>query len=206
MNRFKRVNWFFTYLGVFFIVVIIGTLVHEFGHYIVAVIYGVPARIAYAYTFYFGSLTSDQRFWFIMGGIISSWLVSISGFIVILFKYRHMHSEKEQPIGIGQTISIMAVSFSIRFIFNAGLYFIETTLLGNWTGMDEAKIAIYYLGIAPEILVYGSAAIALTFIIVTLYYIPRFQRYIILIGGITGGILGYLFWYYWIGPIVLPVP
>ncbi|MFX0006353.1 MAG: hypothetical protein ACFFA7_10335 [Promethearchaeota archaeon] len=206
MNRHKHINWFFTYLGIFFIVLIIGTLVHEFGHYIVAVIYGVPARIAYAYTFYYGPLTAVQRFWFLMGGPISSWLVSIVGITVILIKYRHMHSEDEKTIGIGQILSITATSFCIRFIFNAGWYFINTTLLGNSSSADEAKIARDYLHINPDLLMYGSAVVALAFIIIALYYIPRFQRYIILIGGITGGILGYLFWNYWIGPIVLPVP
>ncbi len=206
MIRDKTLKWFFTYMGVFFIVVIIGTLAHEFGHYIVAVIYGVPARICYAYTFYFSSLTTDQRFWFLMGGPISSWLVSTIGIIVILLKYRNMHNETNQSIGIGQTISIVATSFSIRFIFNAGWYFINTTLLGIPSGADEAIIARDYLGIHPDFLMYGSAIVALIVIVIALYYIPRFQRYIILIGGIFGGVFGYLFWNYWIGPIVLPVP
>ncbi|MHA2392550.1 MAG: hypothetical protein ACXAEX_11460 [Promethearchaeota archaeon] len=198
-------KWFFTYLGLFFIVLIIGTLVHEFGHYIVAVLFGVPARISYAYTTYFGPLTVEQRFWFIMGGPISSWLVSLIGITVILLKYRHMHNEKVQSISSGQTLSIVATSFSIRFIFNAGWYLINTTILNIPSGTDETQIA-NYLGISPDFLIYGSAVIALVFIIIDLYYIPRFQRYVILIAGITGGVLGYLFWNYWVGPIILPRP
>ncbi|MFW9969276.1 MAG: hypothetical protein ACFFDF_03685 [Candidatus Odinarchaeota archaeon] len=203
MDRTKNFKWFFKYLGIFFFVIIIGTLVHELGHYIVAVIYGIPVRISYAYTTIYGSLTADQWFWFIMGGPLVSWLVSIMGIIIIFSKYRHMHSEQDYPIGISQTISIVAISFSIRFVFNAGLYFINTTLFGMLSGTDETLIAIF-LGISPDILMYGSAVVALGFIIIGLYYIPRFQRYIILFGGIIGGVIGYLFWYYWVGPIILP--
>lgn len=204
MNRDKTPKWFLTFLGVFFIFVIIGTLAHEVGHYIVAVIYGVPSRISYVTTFYYGPLTTDQRFWFLMGGPISSWLVSIIGTIVLLGKYRHMHGEKDQSIGFGMMISILANSFCIRFIFNAVWYLINTTLLGKPSWTDEFRIARGYLGISPDFLMYGSAVISLIFIFIAYYCIPRFQRYIVLIGGIIGGILGYLFWNYWVGPIFLP--
>lgn len=200
---FKMFIEFFT---LFFITLIIGTLVHELGHYFVAIMYGVPVRISYAYTHLFGSLTEIQRFWFLMGGPIISWTVAILGISVILIKYRYMNKETVKPIGVGHTISIVAVSFSVRFIFNAGLYFINTTLGGMISNADEVKIAQDFLGINPDILMYSSAGIALLLIIVAIYYIPSHQRYIILIGGIIGGILGYFFWNYWIGPIILPPP
>ncbi len=199
-------KWLVEYLAIFFITLIIGTLVHELGHFFVAVMYGVPARISYAYTYYFGTFAEYQRFWFLMGGPISSWLVASIGITIILIKYRHMHKERVKPIGIGQSISIVGTSFSIRFIFNAGLYFINTTLGGMTSNADEAKIAQDFLGINPDILIYGSAGIALLLIFIALYYIPAHQRYIILIGGIIGGILGYIFWNYWVGPIILPPP
>ena len=205
MYSSKNLKCFFLYLGIFFIVVIIGTLAHELGHYIVAVIYGVPAQISYGHTHYFGSLTADQRFWFLMGGPISTWLVSTMGVIVILCKYRHMHNEKDLHIGIGQSISTVATSFSLRFIFNTGLYFINRSLLDIPSVTDETLIA-GYLGINPDFLMYGSALVGLIFIVIAFYYLPHFQRYIIFIDTIIGGILGYFFWFYWIGPIILPRP
>jgi len=180
MYSSKNLKCFFLYLGIFFIVVIIGTLAHELGHYIVAVIYGVPAQISYGHTHYFGSLTADQRFWFLMGGPISTWLVSTMGVIVILCKYRHMHND-------------------------TGLYFINRSLLDIPSVTDETLIA-GYLGINPDFLMYGSALVGLIFIFIAFYYLPHFQRYIIFIDTIIGGILGYFFWFYWIGPIILPRP
>ncbi|MFW9782571.1 MAG: hypothetical protein ACFFFB_09850 [Candidatus Heimdallarchaeota archaeon] len=203
MDKYKNLKLFFIYFGIFFVVLIIGTIIHELGHYIVAVIFGVPAQISYAYTTYFGFLTGEQRFWFILGGPLISWLVSIIGITFIFIKYRFIQKEKTKPIGIGHSISIVATSFSIRFIFNAGWYLVNTTILGVPCNTDETQIATY-LGINPDILMYGSGMIALVLIIIALYYIPRFQRYIVLFAGIIGGVLGYLFWNYWIGPIILP--
>ena len=207
MNLSPKWIWFLKYLGVFFTIPIIGTLAHELGHYLVAVIYQQPAGIAYAYTYLIGSnfLTPEQEFWFIMGGPISTWTVAVLSISIILWRYRPMRYELSKPIGLGQSITSVGASFSLRFIFNAGMYFIFTTLLGNSSSADEVKIAIS-LGISPDLTMYGSAIIALMLILLTLYYLPRHQRYIILIAALLGGILGYIFWYYWVGPIVLPYP
>ena len=199
-----KLTWFVQYLGIFFVIPIIGTLAHELGHaFVSGCIYQVPTHISYAFTYYFGDLTDPQIFWFIMGGPISTWLTAALGLTIILWKYRPMHSELTRTIGWGQTISVVAVSFSVRFIFNAGGYLILTTFLGHASNADEVKIA-NYLGVSPDLIMYGSALIALAIILLAIYFIPRQQRYILLAAGIVGGILGYLFWYYWAGPLILP--
>jgi hypothetical protein len=200
-----KLKWFFQYLLIFFIIPIIGTLAHELGHYLVAVIYNQPAYISYAFTHIIppDHLTPNQYFWFIMGGPLSTWITATAGIVIIIVFYRMMHNEKEESVGIGQTIALLCTSFSIRFIFNAGNYLIFSTILGNPSYSDEVKIA-QFLGLSPDLLMYGSAVIALILILLALYFSPRYQRYIILIAGILGGILGYIFWYYWVGPIILP--
>ena len=140
-----------------------------------------------------------------MGGPISTWFVALIGLGFILWKYRSFHSESVKAISNGQTLCTIGAAFSLRFIFNAGGYLFFTTILGNSSEMDETKIA-NYLGFHPDFLVFGSAIVALVIILVTIYYIPRHQRYVILIAGIIGGALGYLFWYYWAGPLLLPLP
>jgi hypothetical protein len=205
MNLSPRSVWFLKYLGVFFTIPIIGTLAHELGHYLVADYYRVPAMIAYAFTYYFGYLTPEQEFWFIVGGPVSTWLVAAIGIGITLWKYRPMHSEQTRPIGLGQSAAAIASTFSLRFVFNAGMYFFSHTLLLNPSGADEVKIA-QYLGISPDLMMYGSALVGLLVVLTALYYIPRSQRYIILLSGFLGGVLGYLFWYSWVGPLVLPIP
>jgi hypothetical protein len=206
MDNSSEFKWLIEYFVMFFIILIVGTLIHELGHFIAAVILGVPAQISYAYTHYFGTLTDFQRFWFLMGGPLISWIVASIGILVILIKYRHIRKEVDIPIGIGQSLSIAATSFCVRFIFNAGFYFINSTFGGITSSADEVQIARDFLIISPDILMYGSAVIALIFIILALYYIPNYQRYVVFTAGIIGGILGYFFWNYWIGPIVLPPP
>ncbi|NVM27557.1 MAG: hypothetical protein HWN65_01835 [Candidatus Helarchaeota archaeon] len=204
-------KWFLKYLAIFFVIPIIGTLAHELGHYLVALIYNQPAGIAYAYTYCVDEnglrsdcmITGDKYFWFIMGGPISTWFVALIGLGFILWKYRSFHSESVKTISNGQTLCTIGAAFSLRFVFNAGGYLFFTTILGNTSEMDETKIA-NYLGFHPDFLVFGSAIVALVIILVTIYYLPRHQRYVILIAGIIGGTLGYLFWYYWAGPLLLP--
>lgn len=205
MNLSPRSVWFLKYFVVFFTIPIIGTLAHELGHYLVAVYYRVPAMIAYAFTYYFGTLTPEQEFWFIVGGPVSTWLVAAIGIGILLCKYRSMHSEQSKLIGLGQSAALIASTFSLRFVFNAGMYFFSHTLLLIPSGADEVKIA-QYLGISPDLMMYGSAFAGLLVVLTALYYIPRPQRYIILLGGFIGAVLGYLFWYNWVGPLVLPIP
>jgi hypothetical protein len=205
MNLSPRSVWFLQYLGVFFTIPIIGTLAHELGHYLVAVVgYHVPAMIAYAFTYIFDDLTLEQEFWFIVGGPVSTWLVAAVGIGIILWKYRPMHSE-QKPMGLGQAAAVIASTFSLRFVFNAGMYFFSHTLLLKPSGADEVKIA-QYLGISPDLMMYGSALIGVLVVLTALYYIPRPQCYIVLMSGFLGGVLGYLFWYNWLGPLVLPIP
>jgi len=196
------------FIGIFFTIPIYGTLLHEVGHYFMAVIYNQPAGIAYAYTYIIppNILTSDQYFWFIVGGPVSTWLTAGIGLTFIFAKYRSMHSEPVKTVGYGQTFAIIAAAFGLRFIFNAGGYLISTIGTHPWdSNMDEVKIATH-LGIHPYIMVFGSAIIALIIILMTLYYIPSHQRYVILLAGLIGGALGYLFWYEWVGPLLLPLP
>lgn len=167
--------------------------------------YRVPATIAYAFT-YAPSIppNSEQEFWFIVGGPVSTWLVAAVGIGVILWKYRPMHSE-QKPMGIGQATAFIASTFSLRFIFNAGGYFFLHTLLLNPSNADEVKIA-NYLNISPDLMMYGSALIGLLVVLIALYYVPSSQRYIVLISAFFGGVFGYLLWYNWLGPLVLPIP
>jgi len=172
-----------------------------------AVIYNQPAGIAYAYTYIIDPyiLTNEQYFWFIVGGPVSTWVTSGIGLTFILWKYRSMHSESVETVGYGQTLATIAAAFGLRFVFNAGGYLLFTTIGGNPSSMDEVKIA-NHLGFSPDIMVYGSAILALVIVLMALYYIPSHQRYFILLAGLIGGALGYTFWYYWAGLLLLPLP
>ena len=195
----KRLKMFFKYTLIFLIVPAIGTLLHEFGHYIVAIINGYEAYIAYAYTIY---TINDPivAFWALSGGPLATWFQSLTAFTIMVLYYnkekRGTFTEDLPPLYI---VLLATFSFSIRFIFNAIGY-----LLRGSTTMDEVRIGLY-LGIHPDVVVYGSALIAVVFLVIAIYRIPKSYRFMLFFSAVFGAILGYLMWYEWLGPILLPV-
>ena len=195
----KRLKMFIKYTLIFLIVPAIGTLLHEFGHYIVAIMNGYEAYIAYAYTIY---TINDPlvAFWALSGGPLATWFQSLSAFAIMVLYYnkekRETFTEDLSPLYI---ILLAIFSFSIRFIFNATGYLIRGS-----TTMDEVRIGIY-LGIHPDVVVYGSALIAVIFLVIAIYRIPKSYRLTLFFSAVFGAILGYLIWYEWLGPILLPV-
>ena len=195
----KRLKMFFKYTLIFLIVPAIGTLLHEFGHYIVAIVNGYEAYIAYAYTIY---TINDPvvAFWALSGGPLASWFQSLTAFTIMVVYYnkekRENFTEDLPPFYI---VLLAIFSFSIRFIFNATGYLIRGS-----TTMDEVRIGLY-LGIHPDAVVYGSALIAVIFLVISIYRIPKSYRFTLFFGAVFGAILGYLIWYELLGPIILPV-
>jgi len=195
---------FVKYLIIFFLVPIVGTLLHEFGHYIVAVSSGHQARIAYAYT------TSDIHsfaepelvFYYILAGPIATWIQSAIPFVIMIVYYNKERRETIAEKGDLPPLYILLIgftAFSARFVTNAaGFMFTHSTRL------DEARIADT-LGIYPDIIVYPFAFIAWTMLLISIYLIPRNFRFSFTLGAIFGAALGYITWYYFLGEILLPV-
>ena len=195
----KRLIMFIKYSLIFLVVPAVGTLLHEFGHYIVAVMNGYEAYIAYAYTIY---IINDPvvAFWALSGGPLATWVQSLSAFAIMVLYYnkekRENFTEDLSPFYI---VLLAIFSFSIRFIFNATGY-----LISGSTTMDEVRIGIY-LGIHPDVVVYGSALLAVIFLVIAIYRIPKSYRFTLFFSAVFGAILGYLIWYELLGPILLPV-
>ena len=80
---------FLKYFAIFLIVPVVGTLLHEVGHYLVAVFNGYEARIAYAYTI--SSIDRinepDMYFYYILGGPLATWIQSAIPFLILVFYY-----------------------------------------------------------------------------------------------------------------------
>jgi len=195
-----RLKMVFKYILIFLFVPAVGTLLHEFGHYIVAIVNGYDAYIAYAYTYYEIN-DSAVAFWALCGGPLATWIQSLTAFAIMVLYYnkekRETMTEDLPPLYI---FFLIFFSFSIRFIFNATSYLIRGSSI-----MDEVRIG-YALGIPPAIVVYGSALIAIIFLIIAIYRIPKSYRLILFFSAIFGAMLGYFIWYEILGPIILPVP
>jgi len=197
MNKHFKI--FLKYMLIFLFAPAVGTLLHEFGHYIVAIVNGYDAYIAYAYTIY--NIDNPLlEFWAWNAGPLVTWILSLTAFTLMEIYYnkrkRDTFTEDLPPLNI---LLLVIFSFSQRFIFNAFGYLIRGSTL-----MDEVRIGVY-LGIHPNIIVYGSALVAVEFLIIVVYRIPKSYRYTLFFGAVFGAILGYLIWYDWLGPIFLPI-
>ncbi len=200
----RQVRLFIKYFVIFLIVPIIGTLLHELGHYLVAVLNGYEARIAYAYTISSIDriIEPDIYFYYIIGGPISTWIQSIIPFFIMVIYYNKERRYKISEKGDLPPLYILLLGFTTicgRFIFNAAGY-----MFTHSPNMDETKIA-EYLNINVDIIVYPSAFIAWTILIVSIYMLPKNIRFSVFLGALLGAGIGYFSWYYMIGPIVMPV-
>ena len=199
-----QIKRFVKYFLIFLIVPVIGTLLHELGHFMVAILNGYDARIAYAYT----SSTIDRfsepdiYFLYILWGPLTTWIQSLIGFILMVFFYNKNRRKEISDKTDLPSLYIILLGFTTiagRFIFNARGY-----MFTHSTSMDESKMASY-LNINADILVYPFAFLAWTIILISIYMLPKNIRFSVFLGSLLGAAIGYFSWYYLIGPIVMPV-
>ncbi|MHA1150785.1 MAG: hypothetical protein ACTSR8_21405 [Promethearchaeota archaeon] len=193
---------FIKYLIIFTIVPIVGTLLHEFGHYIVAIANGYEAHIAYAYTTSTVPHDKDSEiyFYYILGGPVSTWIQSVVPFSLIIVYYNQKRREEiTEDLPFLYIILLSFTSFCGRFIFNAGGY-----MFNHSKSLDESKMAAF-LGINADVFVYTFAFVAWTILLIAIYMIPKHLRITIFFAAILGAGIGYFVWYYYLGPVILPI-
>ncbi len=110
-----------------------------------------------------------------------------------------MHSSVEGQLPRGAVVLLACSAVCGRFIFNAGGFAFSQS-----TRLDEYKLATV-MGIWPELLIYGFAILALVILLYVILLVPKPNRYLILLGGIIGAVVGFGIWNYGIGPVLLPV-
>ncbi|MHA1340065.1 MAG: hypothetical protein ACTSRZ_07635 [Promethearchaeota archaeon] len=188
------------YFLFFLIVPIIGTQMHELGHYIVALALDCNPTIRYAYCSHGCSvITNDQYFIFITMGPLATWIQCLIGFSFLII-YRKINKERIEngEISWNYLILLAFASFCARFVFNAAGYF-----LSNSQSLDEWKME-NYLEWPHGTLIYGFAIVGAIILLYNIIILPKQQRYKLLIGALLGSIAGYGIWYYWLGPILMP--
>lgn len=198
----------FLYLTLGFILAtVIGTLSHELGHYLIAKSKGFNAQIHYGYTSWSNGNVFDNPnhikdiLWIALGGPISTLLTSILGLSLLAFNYSSI--KKSAALSFIHWINIFLALFSLRFVANlfiwiAGINRDVSTL------MDEVRIAMY-LGWPSWILMIVTFCLGLVILAwVFLKCIPSKHRGTFLLGGMVGGVSGFIIWMKLLGPILLP--
>jgi hypothetical protein len=187
---------------------IIGTLSHESGHYIVAKYFGYNARINYGFTFWSSPnpnnpILTGHSIAITLGGATQTMLTGTIGLaLLFLFRNNFYHTDQLSP---RQWIIIFLSLFWLRqpanFCTWLGGYFFSGKFSSR---LDEINIANYYE--LPTWTVITTTAIigALVLAIITFKFIPSRQRITFLTAGLTGGIVGYVFWLVLFGKYIMP--
>lgn len=192
----------------FIIATIIGTLSHEFGHYIVAKYFGYEAKINYSSTSW-GSpdpnnpIKTGYPLAITLGGPIQTMLTGTLG-VVLLFLFRDSFFQAKK-LSLKHWLIIFISLFWLRQTANLFTWLGGYFLNGRFSCRgDEIHIANYYH--LPDWIIITATAIigALLLAIIAFKFIPSKQRITFLSAGLTGGIAGYLFWLVLFGKYIMP--
>lgn len=218
----------------FILFTIIGTLSHELGHILPAKIlgyqttlhygsmewdgeylkysnalykkYALPDKIPQEESEHLNKLKSKEKsdnFWILIGGPIQTIFTGILGMVIL---YRRKHTLNKTPFGMINWLAVFLSLFWSRQIFNF-LIGCLTFLSGRKNtpfGGDEAEISAL-LGLPSGTVGIITAIMAIVICsIIVFRIVPRQDRKVFITSGIIGSVLGYLIWFEWIGPLLLP--
>ena len=204
MRIFDR-RLFFRLMIAFIIVVIVGTLTHELGHYLLAKHFGYNAKLSYASVHYNSTLRIPfkHRFYVTIGGPMQTIVTGMIG-LLLLFIYRRSFISTNK-LSTGQWgmifLSLFWLRQTVNLIMWLGIYFItgKFALRG-----DEIRIARYlqlpFWSIAAITGILGVMVLAL----VVFKFIPPKQRFTFLVSGLVGGVAGYILWIELLGKYIMP--
>ena len=198
----------FIYLSlVFIIMTVIGTVSHEYGHYISAKILGFNSRINYGMTMLENnpnkSMSRKEAFLFTLGGPIQTILTGTLG-IILLYVYRKTFYQIEKLFIFQWTIIFMSL-FWLRQVCNLFTWILFYFINGKFgVRGDEIKLAKYLELPNWSILLLTALIGGLVLSIVILKFIPKKVRLTFIVSGLFGGISGYILWLRIFGKIVMP--
>jgi hypothetical protein len=187
---------------------IIGTISHEFGHYIVAKYFGYEARINYAATFWHppdpgDPIVTGSPVAITLGGPVQTMLTGTIG-LCLLFFFRKSFFTVEK-LSLKQWIMIFISLFWLRQTANFSSWLGGYLLKGEFSSRpDEIRIANYFDLPSGMVITVTAIIGALILAVITFRFIPVKQRLTFLAAGLSGGIAGYVFWLVLFGKYIMP--
>jgi hypothetical protein len=187
---------------------IIGTLSHEFGHFLAAKYYGFHARINYAYSYWEtydpNEIVSDRTVFFItLAGPLQTMLTGTIG-LLLLFVFRNSFRQTERLSFKLWTVLFISL-FWLRQLANFAVWFGSCVFTGQFSQKgDEIKLA-HFLRL-PGWSIITVTAIISVFVLTLIFFkfIPIKQRLTFILSGLSGGIAGYYLWLVLLGKYIMP--
>lgn len=199
----------FVYLSIGFIIFTpIGTLSHEFGHFLMAKFFSLKAEINYASTFYYPvnsikPITSIQEIAISIAGPIQTILTGTIGFMILW----NNRTEYINSIFLNfkQWVLVYVSLFWLRQPVNFAVYCLKYMIFPNYeSNGDEIEIA-EYLGLPNYSISLLTAFIGFSILYLVVFKIlPIHLRLTFISSLLAGGMAGYVIWLHWLGPIIMP--
>lgn len=193
-------------VSVFIIATILGTVSHEFGHYIFAKFRGINMQIHYGFTSYvfdenLRNKTLFDQYIITLGGPIQTILTGTVGFLLLYFSVKN----SSQKFTVKQWIYVFLSLFWLRQTANFVLWISKGIFSGHWSvRADEIKIAIYHkLPLYTFIGITGITGLAISLVVI-FKFIPVKDRFTFVLSGLIGGVAGYILWLEILGKLLLP--
>lgn len=200
LNDIKPIKIFYFSL-IFILLTIVGTQLHELGHYLTAYFLNFEPKLHYASVSYDISVNSkfysENKVLLIkVAGPLQTIFMGVLG-LTIMKLYRV--NERIWWIGVFSAL------FLLRQVFIMLFAFINSFCKGKFIfGGDEAKIA-RILNFHPSFFVVLLGILsALICGYIFFVRVPKRIRLNFIIGSLIGSTLGFIIWFYLIGKIVLP--
>lgn len=182
---------------------VIGTLSHEFAHFSAAYLMGYHPSMNYGYTFCEGVVDPINSFIITLSGPLQTIGTGTLGIIILLCYRNDFYTANK--LSFKQWLVVFISLFWLREVYNFLQGIVIHVLEGEFpSGSDEVRLArelgINELSITSTAAFIGSCVLAYIVFVI----IPVRQRLTFIVSGLTGGLLGYYFWFHVIGPLVMP--
>ncbi|MFC7348771.1 hypothetical protein ACFQO9_18790 [Chryseobacterium zhengzhouense] len=198
----------FMYLAIAFIfTTALGTVLHEYGHFIAAEFLGITTKVHYGFTSFvidenYRNLSKWDRFLITVGGPLQTIFTGILGLILLHISKRNSET---QVLNFKSWIYVFMSLFWLRQSANFVMWMIGYLLTNRIsTNSDEVKLAVYLKMPLWFFMALGGIVGFAVALLVIFKYIPINQRFTFVVSGFVGGILGYIIWLELLGQILMP--
>lgn len=198
----------FTYLAIVFIfTTALGTVLHEYGHFIVAEFLGITAQVHYGFTSFvfdenYRNLSKWDQFLITVGGPLQTISTGILGLILL---HTSRKNSQTQFLNFKSWIYVFMSLFWLRQSANFIMWMIEYFLTNQIsTNSDEVKLAAYLNMPLWFFTALGGIVGFAVALFVIFKYVPISQRFTFIVSGFVGGLLGYIIWLESLGKILMP--
>jgi hypothetical protein len=152
---------------------------------------------------YLQKISSYNYFYSTLWGPLQTMITGTIGFIfIIIFRKRFFNTN---ALSTSQWLLVFLSLFWLREVFNTFMAGISFFVLGQKEFYGDEFNLCKHLNFPLFSIPIITAIIGIVICcIVTFKFVPKAERKTFIAAGFVGGTIGYIFWMYFLGPIILP--